>query len=48
MGTSSPARLHGELLTVVNTFDGRHVHAVANRGGATSVHVYSPPLRTMG
>jgi hypothetical protein len=27
-----------------------HVHAVANRGtvAATSVHVYSPPLRTMG
>jgi hypothetical protein len=31
-------------------FDGDHVHAVVNRGavGATSVHVYSPPLRTMG
>ena len=31
-------------------FDGDHVHAVLNRGGlgATSVHVYSPPLRTMG
>lgn len=27
-----------------------HVHAVANRSnvGATSVHVYSPPLQTMG
>ena len=32
------------------TFDGSHVHAVANRGDTpvTSVHVYSPPLRTMG
>jgi hypothetical protein len=31
-------------------FGGDHVHAVANGGdvGATSVHVYSPPLRTMG
>lgn len=31
-------------------FDGDHVHAVVNRGdvGATSVHVYSPPLRSMG
>jgi hypothetical protein len=30
-------------------FDGDRVHAVVNRGdvGATSVHVYSPPLRTM-
>ena len=30
-------------------FDEGHVHAVVNRGdvGATSVHVYSPPLRTM-
>ncbi|MET0910024.1 MAG: cysteine dioxygenase family protein [Ilumatobacteraceae bacterium] len=30
-------------------FDGDHVHAVINRAdvGATSVHVYSPPLRTM-
>ena len=28
----------------------RHVHAVRNRGetSATSVHVYSPPLRSMG
>ena len=32
------------------TFDGDHVHAVVNRSGAgaTSVHVYSPPLQTMG
>ena len=32
------------------SFDGDHVHAVVNRGdvGATSVHVYSPPLRSMG
>lgn len=31
------------------TFAGDHVHAVVNRGetGATSVHVYSPPLRSM-
>ena len=31
------------------TFAGDHVHAVINRGetGATSVHVYSPPLRSM-
>ena len=31
-------------------FGGGHIHAVANRGdvGVTSVHVYSPPLRTMG
>jgi hypothetical protein len=31
-------------------FGGDHVHAVVNRGdvGATSVHVYAPPLRTMG
>lgn len=31
-------------------FAGDHVHAVVNRGvaSATSVHVYSPPLRTMG
>jgi hypothetical protein len=39
-------RLHaGEAVT----FEGDHVHAVINRGGtgATSVHVYSPPLRTM-
>jgi hypothetical protein len=30
-------------------FDGEYVHAVINRGdvGATSVHVYSPPLRSM-
>ena len=30
-------------------FRGDHVHAVVNRGdvGATSVHVYSPPLRSM-
>ena len=30
-------------------FDGGHVHAVVNRSGtgATSVHVYSPPLRSM-
>lgn len=30
-------------------FDDRHVHAVHNRGdvGATSVHVYSPPLSAM-
>lgn len=32
------------------SFDGDHVHAVVNRttAGATSVHVYSPPLRAMG
>ena len=32
-----------------SAFDGEHVHAVVNRTdvGATSVHVYSPPLRTM-
>jgi mannose-6-phosphate isomerase-like protein (cupin superfamily) len=32
------------------TFGGEHVHTVDNRGacGATSVHVYSPPLRAMG
>ena len=31
------------------TFGGDHVHAVVNRGeaGATSVHVYSPPLSSM-
>ena len=31
-------------------FGGDHVHAVANPDstGATSVHVYSPPLRSMG
>ncbi len=31
-------------------FDGEHVHAVANvdRSAATSVHVYAPPLRSMG
>jgi predicted metal-dependent enzyme (double-stranded beta helix superfamily) len=31
-------------------FDADHVHSVVNRGpaGATSVHVYSPPLRSMG
>ena len=31
-------------------FGGDHVHAVANPddAGATSVHVYSPPLRSMG
>jgi mannose-6-phosphate isomerase-like protein (cupin superfamily) len=31
-------------------FGGGHIHAVVNRGDAsvTSVHVYSPPLRTMG
>lgn len=31
-------------------FSGDHVHAVTNRGngGVTSVHVYAPPLRTMG
>jgi len=30
-------------------FGGDHVHAVVNRGeaGATSVHVYSPPLSSM-
>lgn len=32
------------------SFGDDHVHAVSNRGavGATSVHVYAPPLRTMG
>ncbi len=32
------------------SFDGDHVHAVANHGTvtATSVHVYAPPLRAMG
>ena len=32
------------------SFDASHVHAVVNRGDrpVTSVHVYSPPLRTMG
>jgi len=31
------------------SFDGAHVHAVVNPGpgAATSVHVYSPPLRSM-
>jgi hypothetical protein len=31
-------------------FGADHVHAVVNRGAvaATSVHVYSPPLRSMG
>jgi hypothetical protein len=31
------------------SFDGAHVHAVVNPGpvAATSVHVYSPPLRAM-
>jgi mannose-6-phosphate isomerase-like protein (cupin superfamily) len=31
-------------------FDGEHIHAVTNRGdvSVTSIHVYSPPLRTMG
>ena len=31
-------------------FNGDHVHAVCNRtdAGATSVHVYAPPLRSMG
>jgi hypothetical protein len=34
----------------VITFNGDHIHAVSNRHsvGATTVHVYSPPLRTMG
>ena len=39
-------RLHpGESVV----FRGDHVHAVVNRGetGATSVHVYAPPLRAM-
>ena len=32
------------------SFDGAHVHAVRNRAdaAATSVHVYAPPLRSMG
>jgi quercetin dioxygenase-like cupin family protein len=32
------------------SFDAGHIHAVTNRGASsvTSVHVYSPPLRTMG
>jgi hypothetical protein len=48
---------HGDVTTTrrlgegdVVWFDADHVHGVVNRGGvgATSVHVYSPPLRTMG
>jgi hypothetical protein len=32
------------------SFDAGHIHSVVNRGdvAATSVHVYSPPLRSMG
>ncbi len=45
-GTTFTRRLGaGETVS----FDGDHVHAVVNRGavGATSVHVYSPPLSSM-
>lgn len=46
-GVTSTRRVH-EGGTI--WFEADHVHAVVNRGdvGATSVHVYSPPLRTMG
>lgn len=49
LGTDTPSERRRIVPGMAVSLDVDHVHAMTNRGdvGATSVHVYSPPLRTM-